>query len=328
MLFSCTNQRTRCLVFVMAVGLLAVAVPRNADAGFCAGDREKLRTTLERTLTGLARGLEEAKMGWAVPFFKRLPGYLVRVALWAEFSKSRQTVVDMLSSGTANSSRIKSVGQSWQRAAEFRRMLGLKDLQGPEEMLMWALEGSMLRFATCAMTAQKSPEPCFSLSGINTKLVLDCRALWVDVRSAHAACASLRVRLSSYLGDLARSWCRLTTNGTKAECERYGYGEAPERRICRALLSDDLAACVAKDLSKFESRSCLSALVLDRFLGGRCSEAEFKSTYGDPFFATAILAGTRSGRNCFSVALDHYDAIAAGHFSVRNLSFGSLPVFP
>ena len=298
-----------------------------ASAGYCAGDKERVKKTFERMSFSFDQTIGLIQVRFVHPVRIQARFVVARMALWSLYVQSRQIVLESLLAGELGREQMDAIGRLWARADEVRQSIGRpvsgkpRPAQGGPAVIMENVVGS---WAVCRAVRDQHSQACQMLDALNPDLAESCRAPSANIGDFVRHCRSSGfLALRTLIAEL-RHRCEAKGPDAGPLCAGVLAYDGEELAGCRAIENDDISACRGPGLTAYQRLECESILAAFRYLSGRIDERAFRKGYRGGHI-DAIAAVGPDGRDCLWVALDRYDRFAVPFFYLVPTGLGALP---
>lgn len=310
------------------VFLLWLQAP-DAQAGFCAGDRDRFRVRLERLGYDLHMLSEQARI-LARHFVLTGRDALVPLGLWMLHWRARQRLAQSLEAGGAPPGARELVSlllPDWRRSVQLRRAFG-READPVGETLEQTVRQVLAAEVGCRAVRSADVGPCQVLAELAPRTFNACRedTLLLGVIYSHRCDGAIVEPLAEQMqlsADGLAAYCRVLAAADPAGCAQVPGLPDGERGICRALATLDAGACAtvadaAEDPGRAEA--CRRQVLLHRSVrGGPLRWSRLRGSHVGAVEFSHLVAARDPSASCARVSLLVYDILAARFFDLDTL---------
>ncbi len=295
-----------------------------ARAGFCAGDRARIQTSLERLGHSLHLAAEGVKIAVRhVGLNTRTAA--IQLALWTLHWQSRQLVAERLASEQPPSMAdlTQALRPIWDRSVALRRGLGWQAGEAAPA-LEEALRQVLAARVGCRAIRAADPGACQPLVELLPVRFEGCQqdALLVGVLLSHRCEADVVEGIAAKAGvpvDALRAYCQAVSGSDPSACEQVPGLPSDEVPACEALAGRGVGACEAVAEDEKRAAACRRQVRLHDVVQGR--SADWKALERDNVGVldrAHLISGRDRSRPCAEVALLVHDLLAARFFDLHS----------
>ncbi len=315
----------------LCLALIAVALGSGpVRAGYCAGDKARLRTTLERLSHTLHMAAQGARIAVRHVGLKTRTA-VIQLALWNLHCQSHQRLAEGLAADERPSPAglAQSLRPLWNRSVELRRGL---DWQAGEAApaLEEAVRLSLAARIGCRAIRNADPGACQPLEELLPVRFDGCQqdAVLMGALLSHRCEPEVVDRIASKVdvpADALRAYCRAVAGSDPMACERVPGLPPGEVPACKALAARREEACGGTSGREDRSAACRRQVRMHAVIQGRLVDWEALRRAGVGVLDRAhLVSGRDRSRPCAEIALLVHDILAARFFDLH--SWRGLPL--